>query len=365
MLGAMNGTVTARSRRARQRALLDWYAKEARHLPWRETTDPYRIWISEIMLQQTRVETVLRYYEPFLRRFPSIGVLADAELEAVLKAWEGMGYYRRARNLSRASRYSIKRYAGFPPSYEEFLSLPGVGAYTAAAVWAIAFGEARLPLDGNIRRVLSRLYDLDTLRDRAYHEVGQPLMERLEPRQVSPMAQALMELGALICQPRDPQCPVCPIRRTCRARISGTIDARPPRRPKREIPHYEVAVAYLANDEGRVLLAKRRAEAFLGGMWELPGGKVKDGETLEEAIRRELNEELGIRRVRRLRHVGRVRHAYTHFKVTLQLFEAETVERPRIHEGPVAIRWVKPRHIRDYPLPRGTQKALELRDHTT
>jgi len=343
-----------------QKTLLSWYRKHARDLPWRRTSDPYAIWISEVMLQQTRVETVVPYYRRFLERFPTIKKLAGAPSERVLKAWEGMGYYARARNLHRAARESIRRHRGFAPGYEAFLDLPGVGPYTAAAVWAIAFGEPRLPLDGNIRRVLSRLFDLDTLRDSVYLERGRDLVGGLRSSQVSPMVQAMMELGALVCTPRNPDCAACPLRRSCKARARGVVDDRPRRRPKRERPHHDVAVVCLRNEEGKVLLARRRETGFLGGLWELPGGKIERGEDPEEALRRELREELGIRRVARLEYVGCVDHAYTHFSVTLLLFEGRTRQNPTALDGPTAVRWVPPRSIGRYPIPRGTQKALEL-----
>lgn len=344
-----------------RQSILSWYGKNARDLPWRRTRDPYAVWVSEVMLQQTRVETVVDYYGRFLTRFPTIESLARATLQRVLKAWEGMGYYARARNLHRAARESLERYWGFAPSHGAFLDLPGVGKYTAAAVWAVVFGEPRLPLDGNIRRVLSRLFDLDTLREGPYFEVGEALLQGLGGRRVSRMVQALMELGALVCRPRTPACRLCPVRTCCKALARGTVEERPPKRPKLVRPHYPVAIAYLRSAEGKVLLARRDERGMLGGLWELPGGKAEGEEDLRRALGRELREELGIRRVPALKYVGCVDHAYTHFSVTLHLFEGETSENPGELDGPAETRWVSPRHLWRYPLPRGTQKALELR----
>jgi A/G-specific adenine glycosylase len=345
-----------------QQALLAWYGRNARDLPWRRTRDPYRLWVSEVMLQQTRVETVLPYYEAFVLRFPDLATLAAAPIEAVLKAWEGLGYYRRARAMHAASLICVDRYGGLPPSFESFRSLPGVGDYTAAAVWAIARGEPHLPLDGNVRRVLARLGDLDTVRDRDYREAGEPLLRGLTGARVRAMAQALMELGALICRPRNPLCPTCPVHGVCRARRAGTVAVRPRARARPRGPHHQVAIAYLRDRAGRVLLVHRPNEGFLGGLWELPGGKVEPGEEAAAALRRELREEARIDRLRTLQPVGAVEHAYTHFRVTLQLFEAETSQRGRLGDGPAEIRWVDPERLGDYAVPRGTRKALAMRE---
>ena len=348
-----------------QSALLTWYPSHARDLPWRRTRDPYRIWVSEVMLQQTRVETVLRYYETFLERFPSLEHLSDAPIDDVLKTWEGLGYYRRARNLHCAAAQCIAAYGGMPPDHAAFHRLPGVGAYTAAAVWAIAFGESHLPIDGNIRRVLARLLDLDTRRDAVYAAGGRPLLVDLRRRQVGELVQALMELGALICLPRNPNCQSCPLRRRCRAKRRGTVAIRPLRQTRRAIPHREVVIAYLRNRRGQILIVQRPPEGLLGGLWELPGGKVEAGESHADALRRELREEVDIHCVRQWRYLGSVEHAYTHLKITLQLFEGETNQRGKIIAGPVALKWIAPARIGDFAMPRGTHKALALRERPT
>jgi A/G-specific adenine glycosylase len=343
-----------------QKVLLDWFEENARDLPWRRTIDPYRIWVSEVMLQQTRTETVLKYYDRFLERFPDLNSLAKARLEDVLKAWEGMGYYARARNLHRSALKSIETYGGFSPDFESFLALPGVGQYTARAVFAIAFGERHLPLDGNIRRVLSRLFDLEASSEKLYRENGEQLLVDLSPSEISAMIPALMELGALVCLPGNPRCIDCPIHSFCLAEKHGTISERPPRKVRRPRPHYEVAIAYLRNPEGNVLLGQRREEAMLGGFWELPGGKVRDGESLEDGLLRELYEEYGFEEVSDLEYLGKVNHGYSHFSVTLHLFEGRAEEDFRWVRGPEQARWVPMDRIPDFPIPRGTQKALTL-----
>ncbi|MFH1145256.1 MAG: A/G-specific adenine glycosylase [Candidatus Eisenbacteria bacterium] len=342
------------------RTLTTWYRRAARDLPWRRTRDPYAIWVSEIMLQQTRVDTVLGYYAAFLQRFPTVNVLAGADIDAVLKAWEGLGYYSRARNLRRAAIQALDEYGDLPRAHADWLRLPGVGRYTAAAVSAIAFREPRLPLDGNIRRVLARLFDVAAPGDAVLEAHGLPLLEGLRPASIPALVQGLMELGALICKPREPDCPRCPLRKACRARSNGTIARRPLPRPRKPVPHYDVVVACVRNPQGQILLTLRRAEGLLGGLWELPGGKVRAGEALEAALRRELREELELRRLSRVGFAGTVHHAYSHFSVTLHVFRAGTSAQPGRLRGPVEARWVDAERLGDHALPRATHKALEL-----
>ncbi len=339
--------------------LLSWYAREGRDLPWRNTRDPYAIWVSEVMLQQTRVETVEAYYIRFIQRFPSLPTLARAHLDEVLKLWEGLGYYRRARHLHQAARISLERWKGFPPSFEAFLELPGVGPYTAAAVFAIAFGERRFPLDGNLRRVLSRWYDLDTRKDRVYREHGEHLLRMVPPDQVGNFVQALMDLGATVCTPQKPACERCPVKEACRAHRRGTVALRPPPRTRRKVPHVRVAVV-LVRRGLHVLVGRRKAHRMLGGLWELPGGKVREGETPEEAARREILEETGIQDLQDLRYHGNVRHVYTHLSVELHAFSARTDEDVRWVGEAEELRWVLPEALHRLTLPRGTRKVLDL-----
>jgi A/G-specific adenine glycosylase len=258
--------------------LLAWFDREKRELPWRGTKDPYAIWVSEVMLQQTTVQTVLPRYRPFLRRFPTIRALAKANLDDVLGAWSGLGYYARARNLHRATNLVVERHGGrLPDDLEALRALPGMGDYMAQAVAAIAFGRTTLPMDANIRRVVSRLFASDDPASR--------LAEVISPVRPGDSIAAIFDLGQTICRPRGPDCPACPVETACRARSSGSTSEFPPRAARSPLrPYYRCAAAVLSR--GRILM-RRREHGWLAGMWELPG---------EESDR------LGIARTRFRRH---------------------------------------------------------------
>ncbi|RMF05515.1 MAG: A/G-specific adenine glycosylase, partial [Chloroflexi bacterium] len=226
--------------------LLRWYRRNGRALPWRDETDPYRIWVSEVMLQQTQVATVVPYYHRFLARFPTVEALAAASQEQVLKLWEGLGYYARARNLHRAAREIVEKWSGrLPQSGAQLRTLPGFGEYTAAAVASIAFGEPVAAVDGNVKRVLARLFavETDVTRNPGARHIGQAAQQLLESRHPGDWNQAVMELGATVCTPTSPRCAGCPLRKWCRARQLGLQSELPRRPPRRKVPHYQVTAA--------------------------------------------------------------------------------------------------------------------------
>lgn len=261
-------------------ALLGWYDREQRSLPWRGETDPYRVLVSEVMLQQTRVETVRRYYEPWLDRFPDVATLADADEDAVLKAWEGLGYYRRARNLQRTARVVRERPGGsLPGTYDDLRDLPGIGEYTAGAVASIAFGEAVPAVDGNVRRVLSRLHDEADPRPAWLRERA---AELVDPERPGDWNQALMELGATVCVPRAPLCDACPVAAWCLARSAGTQEERPGAAPRSAVRRAILALAVL-HDGRRVLLERRAPDGLLGGLWAFPEREVAAGGGVDAA----------------------------------------------------------------------------------
>src|SRR3954464_8573355 len=252
-------------------ALLTWFDQHRRDLPWRRTSDPYKIWLSEVMLQQTRVETVLPFYNRFLERFPTVEDLARAEVEEVLALWSGLGYYRRARQLHAAAR-EIAEAGSFPSTVEGLLALPGIGAYTAAAVASIAFGVATPVMDGNVERVLSRCLALeaDPKSSAARGQLLAAAAELLDLSRPGDSNQALMELGATLCSPRRPKCLLCPLRPGCRAAREGDPESYPAARAKREGEHHRLAVAVVEKEGGVLLFRRPEDSVLLAGTWELP-----------------------------------------------------------------------------------------------
>ncbi|MFH1858334.1 MAG: A/G-specific adenine glycosylase [Candidatus Omnitrophota bacterium] len=342
-----------------QRKLLSWYTRHKRDLPWRRTRDPYKIWVSEVMLQQTQVNTVIPYYYRWLRRFPTIRSLAQASLDEVLKQWEGLGYYTRARNLHRAAKKIVRtRSARFPKTFDAIRSLPGIGRYTAGAIASIAFGLPYPVLDGNVSRVLVRLYAISKppKLPRLTQELWKHAAQLLPKQSPGEFNQALMELGARICLPKKPMCLVCPVQAHCEARTLGMEEKLPAKSLSRKIPLLEVAVGVVKH-KGRYFIQRRPPEGLLGGLWEFPGGRIEKGEKPEECLRRELKEEAGMK-VKIVRRFPCVRHAYTHFRVILHPFECRLDgKKPGKGGGPK--RWVRFEELSKYAFPAANRKIFE------
>ena len=331
--------------------LLIWYKNNARSLPWRGHLDPYAVWVSEIMLQQTRVETVIPYFMRWMKRFPSIQVLAESSEQDVLNAWEGLGYYSRARSILKTARELQQNHAGLLPSTRsELQKLPGLGRYTAAAIASMAFGQDEVVLDGNVKRVLSRVLNLDIPADTPAGEklFWQKAEELLPPGRAGDYNQAVMDLGATICTPGSPDCAHCPVTMICEANRLGIQALRPVMTEKNPIPHYLVAAAVIHKGQ-QVLIARRPSRGLLGGMWEFPGGKVEQDETLIEALHREIQEELGIE-IEIGAELHQYKHAYTHFKVTLHAFHASLCGGEPFALEASELRWVEPQQLADYPM---------------
>jgi A/G-specific adenine glycosylase len=332
--------------------LLAWYDRHRRRLPWRALPgakpDPYRVWLSEIMLQQTTVATVGPYFARFLERWPDVKALAAATLGDVLHAWQGMGYYARARNLHTCAQAVVERFDGkFPASEADLLTLPGIGAYTAAAIAAIAFNRHAAPVDGNIERVIARLFAVTTPLPEAKPELRK-LAALLVPRdRPGDFAQAAMDLGATICTPQKPKCVLCPWRAECRARIEGTAEDLPARLPKRAKPLRRGFAFWAVRDDGAVLLRRRPAKGLLGGMMEVPSSAWVSG-----ALDREAAEKAAPVNARWSALPGVVRHSFTHFDLELMVLTGKT--RAAKTEGV----WVQPDALGTQALPTVMKKVI-------
>jgi A/G-specific adenine glycosylase len=309
------------------------------------------------MLQQTTVSAVIPHYTRWFELFPDMRSLARASLQRVLKAWEGLGYYQRARNLHRAARIICRKYGGsVPAEYEDLISLPGVGPYIAAAVLSIAYRKPFPVLDANVRRLGMRLWAIPgKVSSRTDQILGEQIRGLFPSRNGGDFNQALMELGAVICRPHNPRCLLCPVLRFCRAFKKGEQEVIPAPE-KRSYQKIETVVGIII-DGRRYLIQKRPPQGLLADLWEFPGGKREKGETLREALRRELKEELNVE-VRRERLLLRLRHSYTRFQVSLFAFECELEDVPKLRSP--AHRWVSLRALKRYPFPSGSAKVVRF-----
>ncbi|GAB5521580.1 MAG: A/G-specific adenine glycosylase [Rhodothermales bacterium] len=351
--------LTDAHRLAFQHTLLDWFEGARRAMPWRETRDPYRIWISEIMLQQTRVDQATPYYLRFVEAFPTVEALAAAPLDDVLKNWEGLGYYSRARNLHKAAKHVVERGA-FPNTHTDLLAMPGVGPYTAAAVASIAFGLPHAVLDGNVIRVLTRAFAIGAdSKSSKTRKALQQLADALIPHeQPAAFNEGIMELGATICTPKNPSCLQCPLKSCCAALAEGTPTAYPVSKKKAPIPHKDIAVGLIFDHEERVFIQRRPEDAMLGGLWEFPGGKREPGEALADTCRREIQEELGVD-VEIVAPFMAVDHAYSHFKITMHAFQCRITSGVPMPPPGTPWAWVTLDELDAYAFPKANRRLID------
>jgi A/G-specific adenine glycosylase len=341
--------------------LLAWYHANKRALPWRGDPSAYAVWISEIMLQQTRVETVIPYFEKWMSLFPDVQTLAQASEQDVLNAWEGLGYYSRARNLHRAAKIMAEQHGGeIPRDLGALRRLPGIGRYTLGAIASIAFGLDVAALEGNIKRVYARIFDVDEPVDSTAGEkiLWELAEQNLPEGHAGDYNQALMDLGATICVPKNPRCLICPVMKLCEARLNGTQDLRPVKTPKKEVPHYVHAAAVIV-ERGRVLLSRRPSNGLLGGMWEFPNGRVsgEPARELPKALRAGYSLRLRLKReAHQPREWGRVQHGYSHFTVTVHVFPCELAARP----NGTNLKWVSLKNLEDYPMGKIDRQIAHL-----
>ena len=340
------------------RPLVKWFAKNRRPLPWRETRTIYRVWVSEVMLQQTRVETVIPYFHRFLKEFPDVRSLATAQLQDVLKLWEGLGYYARARNLHKAAGVVMETFSGIIPDQPElFRQLPGVGPYICAAVMSIACGHSIPVVDGNVLRAACRIFALedDISRPATRKKVAALLIDQIPENSPGDFNEAMMELGATLCTPKFPDCSHCPVAHLCIANKKSLVSKLPVKTPRPPISEHRIVVAVITDSSRRMLIQKRPENGLLGGLWEFPGGKVEEGEALPDALRRECREELGVE-VNIGQEISTIRHAYTHFKIHLTAFSC-TITAGTLHSH-LPLRWATMEDIDGLPFPKANHKIF-------
>jgi A/G-specific adenine glycosylase len=344
-----------------QEKLLSWYDANKRPLPWRDVNDPYLIWLSEIMLQQTQADTVKPYFKRFAEEFPTIFDLAKASRQKVLLLWEGLGYYSRARNMHDTAQKVVKDFDGqIPDTWDDIIQLKGIGPYTAAAVLSMAYQRPHAVMDGNVIRALSRWFGIeDDIKSSATKKEIQNLAnDLLAMRRPGDFNQALMELGALVCTPSKPACEQCPLAAGCTALKKVKTDVIPYKAPSQKIPHQNIGVGIVTNKNDEVLIALRPEDGMLGGLWEFPGGKQKKGESIQETIIRELKEELDIK-VEIFQSFMKLNHTYSHLKITLHASICRLVEGTPKPKTSQEFRWVAIPKLTDFPFPKANRRLTE------
>ena len=342
-------------------ALLDWFSRHKRDLPWRETYSPYHVWISEIMLQQTQMERGVDYFKRWIARFPDLDSLAAARQDEVLKLWEGLGYYSRARNLHKAAQIVMDQHGGaLPTSTEALLALPGIGPYTARAIASIAFQQDECVVDANVERLVSRLYDIEQpIKSRqAQEDVGKFALRLLPKGHARDFNQALMEFGSLVCSPRNPACAGCCLAEFCLARKNGVQEERPVIVKAPSPIYISMATGVLIHDR-RILTQKRRADDIWGNLWEFPGGVVENGETPDQAVIREYLEETGLT-VNHPVPIASFKHSFTRFRVTLYAFCVTLLSSPQelTLQAAQEHRWASWSEILKLAFPAGHRKLV-------
>ncbi|BCJ87011.1 A/G-specific adenine glycosylase [Effusibacillus dendaii] len=341
--------------------LLTWYVQNKRDLPWRRTKDPYQIWVSEVMLQQTRVESVIPYWNRFMERFPTVESLAVAPEEEVLKMWEGLGYYSRARNLQAAVREVNEKYGGrVPDSLPDMCSLPGVGPYTSGAVLSIAYNVSVPAVDGNVFRVLSRIFLIeDDVSKPAARKKFEGIAEFLiPPGEASDFNQALMEFGARICIPKHPRCETCPVQSLCRGYREGVQDRLPVKGKKKPPRPLDIATAIVWQRD-RVLITRRPPEGLLAGMWEFPSCDVSDGNRHEAELTRFFQGKWDVG-LQVKSHFANLQHTFSHLHWNVQAYTCEA-EAEKIPETD-SVKWVTTRELTQFAMPVVHQKLAKSLD---
>lgn len=328
-----------------RKKIMDWFKKASRHLPWRDDPTPYKIWVSEIMAQQTRIDTVTPYFNRFLKRFPTVDKLAKAPIDRVLEVWSGLGYYARARNLHKTAGIVVTQLGGmFPDDPESLMKLPGIGPYTAGAIASIAFDKPAPILDGNVIRVLTRLFDIstnigDSVTKKQLWSLSGALAAKASP---SDFNQGLMELGALVCTPKNPQCNLCPVHKNCRSLSAGTVEERPVRMARSPVPICRLAGAVSLNESGELLMVQNELSGLFGGLWQIPIAPF-DLTCTHSATKADLANLIKTRLGKKAqigRKIGMMEHILTHRKLRITVYEIKIVGSPLSHRGYRRWAWV-------------------------
>ena len=337
--------------------LIQWYDRTVYDFPWRKTKDVYKIWISEIMLQQTQVTTVVSYYNRWIKSFPSVEILANTNIHDVLKAWEGLGYYQRAHNIYSAAQTIMCDYKGsFPKDYDSLLKLSGIGDYTASAIMSIAYDKPYPAIDSNLKRVVLRLAGINDIKN-IVAESKIFVKSLMSNYNASKINQSLMDLGREICLPKNPLCSLCPVEKFCHAKNKDEIIKYSIISKSVKKPIYDVAVGMIWN-KNKILISKRKDKGLLGGLWELPGGKKNKSESFATCLKRELYEELNIE-VDVDKTMGKIKHKYSHFGINMRGFHCYILSGSPKAISAQKIKWIDLDDIKDYPFPRATLKLFE------
>ena len=343
-----------------KKVLLEWFAKNQRDLPWRFTYAPYHVWISEVMLQQTQMDRSVEYFNRWIEQFPDVRSVAGASEQVILKAWEGLGYYSRARNIKKAALWLVDEHDGqVPDDYNQLPALPGIGPYTAAAIMSIAFNKPYPVIDANVERLFARIGDIDqpVKQKNVQQEIKKLAAKFLQDTMARDFNQALMELGALVCTPKKPKCIKCPVRSYCQAYAGGTVEKRPVAAERQKKIDIVMACTIIVHD-GKIFIQQRRDDDVWGGLWEFPGGRLKENESPFDAAGRELLEETEFE-ASNVEPFVTVTHYYTRYRVTLHahLGRINGNQTPMLHAA-TRYRWVTLAELDEYPFPSGHRQVI-------
>ena len=331
--------------------LLKWYDKQNIKFPWRNISNPYHIWVSEIMLQQTQVKTVIPYFEKWIKNFPTIESVANANDEEIFKNWEGLGYYKRALNLRQACIEIMNNEGLLYSTSDQLIKLKGIGDYTASAIASIAFNEVTPAVDGNVKRIMSRLLCIDQTKAKSNIKIKEILNKNISQMRPGDFNQALMDLGRTICIPKNPNCISCPINSICKAYKTEKVECYPIKSNKiKKLPHHNIGVGIVWN-KNKLLITKRKKNQLLGGLWEFPGGKVKNNESIKNCIKREIKEELDIQ-VSVKSYITKVKHQYSHFKITLYVYNCTFISGELKCVEVDDWKWINTSEFDKYPFPK-------------